>query len=98
VRWGLVFGACALTAVPALRGVDEAMADEVWRSSELAVGDARGPLRVAAAGWASRVAPWQHGWSTARARVRAVAQERRAALADDRGGRRVGPPNAPPAP
>jgi hypothetical protein len=85
---------CALTAWPALRGVDEAMADEVWRSSELATGDARGPLRVAAAGWAARVAPWQPGWSTARARIREVAAERRAALPDDRGGRRW--PTSPP--
>jgi hypothetical protein len=89
VRWAVVFVGCALSALPALRGVDEAMADEVWRSGELAVGDARGPLRVAAAGWATRVAPWQAGWPEARRRVREVADERRAALPHDRGGRRV---------
>lgn len=82
----LVWLGCAGTAWPALRGQDAGGADAIW---EAVSSEPPGALvRVDAARVNVAVAPWQEAWSRSRARVQQVAQERRARLPHDRGGRR----------
>lgn len=87
--WLLLWLGCAASAAPALWPGDPAVAEVMWQSGRAAKGDAWQSRVYVDVAWAQeQVAPWQPGWSSARAHLRAIAAGRRAALADDRGGRR----------
>jgi hypothetical protein len=88
-RWAALWAALALTALPALRPGDVAVADAIWVSAgEEAPGDLTARVWLDAARVNRQVAPWQPGWGRAQARLRELADARRAALPHDRGGRR----------
>jgi hypothetical protein len=85
--WLGLWAVLAASALIPLQGQDEVAADAIWAAAlEEAGMDRTARIWVDAARVNTAVAPWQPAWARARARVGEVAQTRRAALPDDRGG------------